>query len=81
MLPKNKHDASPSSGDSVNSNVQEADLQETEDVNNSLNALICALDAAEQRTDDIMSELFYSNREIRRGKEQVGQSASKNATK
>lgn len=42
---------------------------EMEDVNNSLDALSCALDAVEQRTDDIMSqlrELLNSNREIRR---------------
>ncbi|XP_016948417.1 UPF0184 protein CG14818 [Drosophila biarmipes] len=68
MSPKNNHDPS-SSGDSGNSNVQEADLQEMEDVNNSLDALSCALDAVEQRTDDIMSqlrELLNSNREIRR---------------
>lgn len=40
-----------------------------EDVNQSLDALSCALDAVEQRTDDIMSqlrELLNSNREIRR---------------
>ncbi|XP_017112867.1 UPF0184 protein CG14818 [Drosophila elegans] len=69
MSPKNNHDPSSSSGDSGNSNVQEADLQEMEDVNNSLDALSCALDAVEQRTDDIMSqlrELLNSNREIRR---------------
>eukprot|EP00099_Drosophila_melanogaster_P006528 NP_001259146.1 uncharacterized protein Dmel_CG14818, isoform B [Drosophila melanogaster] len=68
MSPKNNHDPS-SSGDSGNTNVQEADLQEMEDVNNSLDALSCALDAVEQRTDDIMSqlrELLNSNREIRR---------------
>lgn len=42
---------------------------EMEDVNQSLDALSCALDAVEQRTDDIMSQLralLNSNREIRR---------------
>ncbi|KAH8235504.1 hypothetical protein KR032_001713 [Drosophila birchii] len=42
---------------------------EMEDVNQSLDELSCALDAVEQRTDDIMSqlrELLNSNREIRR---------------
>ncbi|KAH8274408.1 hypothetical protein KR026_011184 [Drosophila bipectinata] len=90
MSPKNNHDPT-SSGDSGNTNVQEADLQgesfkvpkkkkkqkkpylacpaEMEDVNQSLDALSCALDAVEQRTDDIMSQLralLNSNREIRR---------------
>lgn len=40
-----------------------------EDVNQSLDALSCALDVVEQRTDDILSqlrELLDSNREIRR---------------
>ncbi|XP_017054722.1 UPF0184 protein CG14818 [Drosophila ficusphila] len=97
MSPKNNHDPS-SSGDSGNANVQEADLQEMEDVNDSLDALSCALDAVEQRTDDIMSqlrELLNSNREIRRllaeekdtaqesesGDDNMGQSASENASK
>ncbi|XP_030380917.1 UPF0184 protein CG14818 [Scaptodrosophila lebanonensis] len=68
MSPKNNHDPT-SSGDSSNQNVQEADLQEMEEVNQSLDALSCALDAFEQRTDDIMTqlrELLDSNREIRR---------------
>ncbi|KAH8303318.1 UPF0184 protein CG14818 [Drosophila kikkawai] len=68
MSPKNNHDPT-SSGDSGSANVQEADLQEMEDVNQSLDELSCALDAVEQRTDDIMSqlrELLDSNREIRR---------------
>lgn len=44
-------------------------LAEMEDVNQSLDALSCALDAVEQRTDDILSQLrllLDSNREIRR---------------
>ncbi|XP_064555388.1 UPF0184 protein CG14818 [Drosophila montana] len=68
MSPRNNHDPT-SSGESGNTNVQEADLQEMEDVNQSLDALSCALDAVEQRTDDILSqlrELLNSNREIRR---------------
>ncbi|XP_030567444.1 UPF0184 protein CG14818 [Drosophila novamexicana] len=68
MSPRNNHDPT-SSGESGNTNVQEADLQEMEDVNQSLDALSCALDVVEQRTDDILSqlrELLDSNREIRR---------------
>ncbi|KAM8720147.1 hypothetical protein ACLKA7_006233 [Drosophila subpalustris] len=68
MSPRNNHDPT-SSGESGNTNVQEADLQEMEDVNQSLDALSCALDAVEQRTDDILSQLrmlLDSNREIRR---------------
>ncbi|KAH8290021.1 hypothetical protein KR044_000052, partial [Drosophila immigrans] len=68
MAPRNNHDPT-SSGESGNTNVQEADLQEMEDVNQSLDALSCALDAVEQRTDDILSQLrvlLDSNREIRR---------------
>lgn len=44
-------------------------LAEMEDVNHSLDALSCALDAVEQRTEDILTqlrELLDSNREIRR---------------
>ncbi|XP_034113725.1 UPF0184 protein CG14818 [Drosophila albomicans] len=69
MSPRNNHDPTSSGGDSGNTNVQEADLQEMEDVNQSLDALSCALDAVEQRTDDILSQLrvlLDSNREIRR---------------
>ncbi|KAH8419880.1 hypothetical protein KR009_003478 [Drosophila setifemur] len=68
MSPKNNQDPT-STGDSGNTNVQESDLQEMEAVNQSLDELSCALDAVEQRTDDIMSqlrELLDSNREIRR---------------
>ncbi|EDW62563.1 UPF0184 protein CG14818 [Drosophila virilis] len=68
MSPRNNHDPT-SSGESGNTNVQEADLQEMEDVNQSLDALSCVLDVVEQRTDDILSqlrELLDSNREIRR---------------
>ncbi|XP_068152597.1 UPF0184 protein CG14818 [Drosophila tropicalis] len=78
MSPKNNHDPT-SSGDTGNANVQEADLQEMEDVNQSLDALSCALDAVEQRTDDIMSqlrELLNSNREIRRQLEQEKENSS-----
>ncbi|XP_034489654.1 UPF0184 protein CG14818 [Drosophila innubila] len=68
MSPRNNHDPT-SSGESGNTNVEEADLREMEDVNQSLDALSCALDAVEQRTDDILSQLrllLDSNREIRR---------------
>lgn len=98
MAPRNNHDPT-SSGDSGNTNVQEADLQgkyiqifqqlcifiralliaEMEDVNQSLDALSCALDAVEQRTDDILSqlrELLDSNREIRRQLAQEKDNAS-----
>lgn len=50
-----------------------------EDVNQSLDALSCALDAVEQRTDDILSqlrELLDSNREIRRQLAQEKDNAS-----
>ncbi|KAH8396310.1 hypothetical protein KR222_007692 [Zaprionus bogoriensis] len=78
MAPRNNHDPT-SSGESGNTNVQEADLQEMEDVNQSLDALSCALDAVEQRTDDILSqlrELLDSNREIRRQLAQEKDNAS-----
>ncbi|EDW78469.1 uncharacterized protein Dwil_GK16166 [Drosophila willistoni] len=78
MSPKNNHDPT-SSGDTGNTNVQEADLREMEDVNQSLDALSCALDAVEQRTDDIMSqlrELLNSNREIRRQLEKEKENSS-----
>ncbi|TDG41565.1 hypothetical protein AWZ03_012003 [Drosophila navojoa] len=78
MPPRNNHDPS-SPGDSDNTNAPEADLQEMEDVNQSLDALSCALDAVEQRTEDILSqlrELLDSNREIRRQLAQEKDSAS-----
>lgn len=54
-------------------------IAEMEDVNQSLDALSCALDAVEQRTDDILSqlrELLDSNREIRRQLAQEKDNAS-----
>lgn len=59
--------------------IRNLSIAEMEDVNQSLDALSCALDAVEQRTDDILSqlrELLDSNREIRRQLAQEKDNAS-----
>lgn len=59
--------------------IRTLSIAEMEDVNQSLDALSCALDAVEQRTDDILSqlrELLDSNREIRRQLAQEKDNAS-----
>lgn len=59
--------------------IRNMSIAEMEDVNQSLDALSCALDAVEQRTDDILSqlrELLDSNREIRRQLAQEKDNAS-----
>ncbi|XP_061399093.1 UPF0184 protein CG14818 [Musca vetustissima] len=64
MSPKNNDDPS----ENPRNNVEDADIQEMEAVNDSLDELSSALDFFEQRTDNIieqLKELLHSNREIR----------------
>ncbi|XP_039958103.1 UPF0184 protein CG14818 [Bactrocera neohumeralis] len=74
MTPKNIDD--PVDANSA-SKADESDLQEVEDVNESLDELTRALDFFEQRTDDIIAQLrvlLDSNREIR---QQIAQDKEK----
>ncbi|XP_011177568.1 UPF0184 protein CG14818 [Zeugodacus cucurbitae] len=74
MTPKNIDD--PVDANS-SSKADESDLQEVEDVNESLDELTRALDSFEQRTDDIIAQLkvlLDSNREIR---QQIAQDKEK----
>ncbi|XP_017487144.1 PREDICTED: UPF0184 protein CG14818 isoform X1 [Rhagoletis zephyria] len=74
MTPKNIDD--PVDANS-STKADESDLQEVEDVNESLDELTRALDFFEQRTDDIIAQLkvlLDSNREIR---QQIAQDKEK----
>ncbi|XP_004529488.1 UPF0184 protein CG14818 [Ceratitis capitata] len=74
MTPKNIDD--PEDANS-STKADESDLQEVEEVNESLDELTRALDFFEQRTDDIIAQLrvlLDSNREIR---QQIAQDKEK----